>query len=81
MFSTNENNSIEADIYYKSTNTHDYVPYNSAHPDQIKNNSPYNLVKTIIVFVSNPKKVIIRLHESKYFQSQTRRSSTKLREK
>ena len=56
-----EGNSVETDIYYKPTNTHDYLPYNSAHPDHTKNNIPYNLAKRIIVFASNPEKVIIRL--------------------
>ena len=27
-----EDNSVETDIYYKSTNTHDYLPYDSARP-------------------------------------------------
>ena len=29
--------SVETDIYYKPTNTHYYLPYNSAHPDHTKN--------------------------------------------
>ena len=33
-----EDNSIETDIYYKPNNTHDYLPYDSAHPEHIKNN-------------------------------------------
>ena len=27
-----EDNSVETDIYYKSTSTHDYLPYDSARP-------------------------------------------------
>ena len=56
-----EDNSVETDIYYKPTNTHDYLPYVSAPPDHTKNNIPYNLAKRIIVFVSNLEKVINRL--------------------
>ena len=56
---------IEADIYYKDTNTHDYLPYDSAHPDHSKDNVPYNLVKRIVVFVSNEKKIEYRLNELK----------------
>ena len=63
----NEDNSVETDIYCKPTNTHDYLPYDSAHPDHTKNNIPYNLAKRIIVFVANPEKVIIRLDELKHF--------------
>ena len=62
-----EDNSVETDIYYKSMNTHDYLPYDSAHPDHTKNNIPYNLHKRIIVFVSNPEKVMIRLEELRQF--------------
>ena len=31
-----EDNSVETDFYYKPTNTHDYLLYNSAHPDHTK---------------------------------------------
>ena len=58
-----EDNSVETDIYYKPTNTHDYVPYDSAHLDYTQVNIPHNLAKRIIVFISNPEKVIIRLVE------------------
>ena len=60
-------NSVETGIYYKPTNTHDYLPYNSAHPDHLKNNNSYDLAKRIIVFVFNPEKVIIRLDELRQF--------------
>lgn len=56
---------IETDIYYKDTNTHDYLNYYSHHPIHIKNNIPYNLAKRIIVFVSNPDKMNFRLNEMK----------------
>ena len=62
-----EDNSVETDIYYKPTNTHDYLPYDSAHLDHTKNNIPYNLAKRIIVFVSNPENVIIHLDELRQF--------------
>ena len=56
---------IEADIYYKDTNTHDYLPSNSAHSDHSKDNVPYNLAKRIVVFVSNEEKIEYRLNELK----------------
>ena len=62
-----EYKSVETDIYYKPTNTYYYLPYDSAHPDHTKNNIPYNLAKRIIVFVSNPEEVIIRLDELRQF--------------
>ena len=56
-------NSVETNIYYNLTNTHDYLPCDNAHPDHTKNNIPYNLAKRIIFFVFNPEKVIICLDE------------------
>ena len=47
---------IDTDIYYKPTNTHDYLHYDSHHPSHIKQNIPYNLAKKIIVFTSDSKK-------------------------
>ena len=44
---------IETDIYYKDTNSHDYLHYNSHHPEHVKKNIPYTLAKKIIVFCSS----------------------------
>ena len=52
-------------MYYKDTNAHDYLPYNSAHPKLCKDNVPYNFAKRIIVFVSSDAKVDMRLKELK----------------
>ena len=41
------------DVHYKETNTHDYLNYNSHHPTHVKNNIPFVLAKTIIVFTSD----------------------------
>ena len=56
---------IETGIYYKDTNAHDYLPYDSAQPYHSRDNVPYNLAKRIIVFVSNEKKTEYRLNELK----------------
>ena len=45
-----KDNSVKTDIYYKPTNTHDYLPNDSAHLDHTKNNVPYKLAKRIISF-------------------------------
>ena len=58
-------NTFETDIYYKDTNAHDYLPYNSAHLKYCKDNLPYYLAKRIIVFVFNDEKVEMRLRELK----------------
>ena len=46
---------IQTDIYYKDTNSHDYLHYSSHHPSHVKNNIAYCLAKTIIVFTSDPE--------------------------
>ena len=53
MLILNKNGKVETDIYYKDTNTHDYLNYHSDHPLHVKNNIPFNLAKRIIVFCSN----------------------------
>ena len=58
-----KDNSIETDVYYKPLNTINFLPYDGAHLDHTKSNIPYNQAKTIIVFVSNSDKLIIRLDE------------------
>ena len=54
---------VNTDIYYKETNPHKYLDFNSAHPSHIKESIPFNLAKRIIVFVSDPELVQQRLKE------------------
>ena len=44
---------IITDVFYKETNTHEYLHFDSHHPSHIKNNIPYCLAKTIIVSTSD----------------------------
>ena len=60
-----ENGNIETDIFYKPTNTHDYLDYQSHHPMHIKDNIPYNLAKRIIVLCLNSDTEKLRLMELK----------------
>ena len=32
----NSKNEISTDVYFRDTNTHDYLPYDSAHPESSK---------------------------------------------
>ena len=57
----NSKNKISTDVYYKDTNTHGYLPYDSAHPESCKKNVPYNLAKRTFVFVADPEKVVLRI--------------------
>ena len=50
-----ENGEIWTDVYYKETNTHDYLHYESHHPEHIKRNIPHVLAKRIIILTSKEK--------------------------
>ena len=56
---------VETDMYYKATNTHDYLDFNSHHPLHIKKNIPYVLAKIIIIFTSNFEKEESHLRDLK----------------
>ena len=56
--------SIVKDIYHKDNNAHNYLLYDSAHPDK-KDNVPYNIAKRNIVFASNEGKTEFRLNKLK----------------
>ena len=58
-----ENCYVETDIFYKETNTHDYLNYDSHHRNHTKYNIPFDLAKRILVFVSDEQKVALRLKE------------------
>ena len=47
---------IETEIFYKTTNNHHYLEYDSFHPQHIKDNIPYGMAKKVIVFTSDPEK-------------------------
>ena len=62
-----QNGRLETDIFYKETNSHDYLNYFSHHPKHTKQNIPYNLAKQTIVFVSDEEKMNERLSELKTY--------------
>ena len=43
---------IWTNVHYKPTNTHEYLNFDSHHPDHVKSNIPYVLAKRIVVFTS-----------------------------
>lgn len=59
----NGKNEISTDVYYKDTNTRDYLPYDSTHPKSCNKNVLYNSAKKIIGFVTDPEKVKLSLNE------------------
>ena len=57
--------SVETDVFYKTTNSHDYLSFDSHHPKHTRENVPYNLAKRIVVFCSNHEREKFRLSELK----------------
>ena len=53
------------DIYYKETNSHFYLDYNSHHPTHMKDNIPYGLAKKLIAFVPDYERLEYRLSQLK----------------
>ena len=60
-----EQNQLLTDIYYKKTDSHDYLPFNSCHPRHIKVNIPKTLARTICTIVQDPFRKLFRLRELK----------------
>ena len=50
------NRIIETELFYKETNNHHYLEYNSFHAKHVKDNIPFGFFKKIIVFTSNSRK-------------------------
>ena len=72
LVTLDEERNIETEMYYKDTNNHHYLEYNSFHPEHVKNNIPYNLAKRIIVFTSKDDKVILELEKLKRWLKQSK---------
>lgn len=56
---------IRTDIYYKPTDTHQYLHFKSCHPRHTKVNIPYNLARRICTIVSCEKRRDERLEDLK----------------
>ena len=59
-----QNGRLETDIFYKETNSHDYLYYFSHHPEHTKQKI-YKVAKWLIVFVSDEAKMNEWLSERK----------------
>ena len=60
-----DNNKLLTDVYYKNTDSHDYLPFNSCHPRHIKANIPKTLARIICTIVQDPDRKLLRLSELK----------------
>ena len=58
---------IKTDIYYKKTDSHEYLPFNSNHPRHVKEAIPFNLARSICTIVDDPERKMKRLDELKHW--------------
>ena len=59
------NTQLSTDIYYKETDTKQYLDFKSCHPSHTKRSIPYNLARRICTIVSDSFLRSIRLNELK----------------
>lgn len=62
-----KNSKLFTDTYYKTTDTHQYLHFNSCHPHHTKTAIPYNLARRICTIVSDENTQDIRLRELKHY--------------
>ena len=60
-----KNNKIITDIYYKPTDTFQFLPFTSCHPKHIKKKVPYNLARRICTIVDEKDTLDSRLLDLK----------------
>ena len=63
VFIYKEGGQIKTDVYYKDTDSHDYLPFNSCHPRHTKKNIPFTLSRMICSIVTDPTRREFRLLE------------------
>ena len=51
-----ERRKLHTDIFYKETDTHQYLSFNSCHPKHTKQNIPYFLARRIFSILSKPER-------------------------
>ena len=56
-------NRIVTDVFYKLTDTKQYLMFNSCHPKHTKNNIPYNLARRLCTIISDAEILNSRLAE------------------
>lgn len=64
---TKNNDTISTDIYYKATDTHQYLDFRSCHPSHTKRNIPFCLARRICTIVNDVEKRNQRLCELSEF--------------
>jgi hypothetical protein len=59
----NEQGTISTDIFYKMTDSHQYLDFYSCHPKHVRTNIPYNMMRRISRIVSNKEQKYQRFAE------------------
>lgn len=62
-----DNTNISTDLFYKKTDSHQYLLFNSCHPAHTKRNIPFNMARRICTIVSDEERRNKRLEELKTF--------------
>ena len=63
----NDETKILTDVFYKATDTHQYLNFKSCHPTHTKRNIPNNLARRICTIVTDENTKDQRLEELKLF--------------
>lgn len=63
LLKRSEDNKIITDIFYKATDTKQYLEYGSCHPRQTKNTVPFTLARRICTIVTDSDLRTKRLNE------------------
>ena len=63
LFIYKDEGKIKTDVFYKDTDSHDYLPFNSCHPRHTKKNIPFTLSRMICSIVTDPTRRDFRLQE------------------
>ena len=53
-FTVTNNGKLSTDIFYKPTDTHNYVPFHSFHPRKTLTNIPYSEARRLCTIISDP---------------------------
>ena len=67
QFILSDDNQLSTDIYYKETDTHNYVQFGSFHPHKTLTNIPFSLARRICIIVSDDLVRNTRYAELKQF--------------
>ena len=63
----NRNGKIETDIFYKETDSKQYLLFYSCHPRHTRVNFPYNLARRLRTIISEEHVLKMRMQELKFF--------------